>query len=298
MPDTVFSATSSALGPWSIAVEATGEPVPTDDDAAASLARTHDASAVAWLDGAELVIYSDLSGRRERRTAPDEVDEVGAATIALSIKTSLRQPVVVAAAPEVPIERPPVEVDAAPARVEAVIIPTVRAPRPRLRLAARLAAGLPLASPSPTMPRIGARISHDLPALPRLAIAAGVEAGPSAEIDHEEMTGRYRDVAFSLGAEWRHPLGGWWLVPSVAGTVHLTRMSGTVLMPNPREVSQSGSPFGADVELALETGGRLRGGVAVFASFLTGRDRYQVRGEDVLVVPAATLGASLRISFQ
>lgn len=298
MPDPVFAATASALGPWSIAVEATGELPPADDVAAATLANAHEATAVAWLDGAELVIYDDLTGRSERRTAPGTLDDVGAATIALSIKTSLRKPVTVVAALDEPLERPPVEVDAAEPRVEAVVTPA-RAERPRLRAAARFGAGLPLANPSPTMPRIGARISHDLPFESRLAIAAGIEAGPSAAIDHEEFTGRYRDVAISLGTEWRQPLARrWWLVPSVTGTVHLTRMAGTVLMPNPRDTAESGHPFGAEVELAVETGGRVRGGFAVFGSFLTGRDRYKVHGEDVLVVPAATLGASLRISFQ
>ena len=305
MPDSVFAATASALGPWSIAVEATTEPPPADELAAATMARAHGATAVAWLEGSELVIYDDFSRRIERRSVPetpagiDGLDEVGAATIALSIKTSLRRPVQVAAAPPPPPpERPPVEVFAAPPEVVAEVVP-VRAPRPRLHAAARLGAGLPLASPSPTMPRVGARISHDLPGEPRLAVLAGVEVGPSAEIDHPELTGRYRDVAFAVGAEWRQPLAGrWWLVPSLAGTVHLTRLEGTILMPNPRDTVESAHPFGAEVEVAIETGGRLRGGVAVHGSFLTGRDRYKVRGEDVLVVPAATLGATLRISFQ
>jgi hypothetical protein len=298
MPDQVFNATASALGPWSIAVESVAELPPGDDVAAAALARAHNASAVAWIDGEELVIYDDLTRRSERRTAPEAVDEVGAATIALSIKTSLRRPVVVAAAPEPPPERPPTEVFAAAPRIEVAVVPE-RRERPRLHASLRLGASLPLASPSPTLPRISARISHDLPAEPRLALAAAVEGGPTAAIDHPEFTGRYLDLALALGAEWRQALPGkWWLVPSVSGTVHLTRLEGTILMPMPRDKVETSTPFGAEVELSIETGGRLRGGATVYGSFLTGRDRYKVHGDDVLVVPSATLGASLRISFQ
>lgn len=298
MPDQVFNATASALGPWSIAVESVAALPPDDDVAAAALARTHDATAVAWLDDAELVIYDDLTGRSERRSAPEAVDEVGAATIALSIKTSLRRPIVVAAAPEPAPERPPTEVFAAAPRVEVEIVPT-RRERPRLHASLRLGAGLPLASPSPTMPRIAARISHDLPAEPRLALAAAVEGGPTAAIEHPEFTGRYLDLAIAVGAEWRQRLGDrWWLVPALSGTVHLTRLDGTVLMPMPRDTVETATPVGAEVELSIETGGRLRGGATVYGSFLTGRDRYKVHGDDVLVVPSATLGASLRISFQ
>ena len=298
MPDQVFNATASALGPWSIAVESVAELPPGDDVAAASLARAHNATAVAWIDGAELVIYSTLTGSSERRSAPEAVDEVGAATIALSIKTSLRRPVVVAAAPEPPPERPPTEVFAALPRVEAVVIPE-RRERARLHASLRLGAGLPLTRPSPTMPRIAARISHDLPAEPRLAIAASIEGGPTASIEHPEFSGRYLDLSAGVGAEWRQPLPGrWWLVPSISGTVHVTRLDGTVLMPMPRDTVETATPLGAEVELSIETGGRLRGGASVYGSFLTGRDRYRVHGEDVLVVPSATLGASLRISFQ
>jgi hypothetical protein len=298
MPDPVFNATASALGPWSIAVESVIEAPPPDDVAAAALARAHQATAVAWIDGAELVIYDDLTGRSERRNAPEAVDEVGAAAIALSIKTSLRRPVVVATAPELPRERPPVEVFAAPKRIE-LPVPIERRERPRLHASLRLGAGLPLADPAPTMPRIAARISHDLPAEPRLALGASVEGGPTAAIDHPEFTGRYLDLSLAVGAEWRQPLPGrWWLIPAVSGAVHLTRLDGTVLMPMPRDTVETSTPFGAEVELSIETGGRLRGGATIYGSFLTGRDRYRVRGEDVLVVPSATLGASLRISFQ
>ena len=300
MPDQVFNATASALGPWSIAVESVAELPPGDDLAAASLARTHNATAVAWIDGAELVIYSTLTGSSERRSAPEAVDEVGAATIALSIKASLRRPVVAAAAPEPPPERPPTEVFAAPPRVEAkVLSERPGGARPRLHASLRLGAGLPLTRPSPTMARIAARISHDLPAEPRLALAAAVEGGPTASIEHPEFRGRYLDLSVAIGAEWRQPLPGrWWLVPSIAGTVHLTRLDGTVLEPMPRDTVEMATPVGAEVELSIETGGRLRGGASIYGSFLTGRDRYRVHGEDVLVVPSATLGASLRISFQ
>src|SRR5688572_21766537 len=68
MPDQVFNATASALGPWSIAVESVAELPPDDDVAAAALARTHDATAVAWLEVAVLVIYDYLTRRSDRRT--------------------------------------------------------------------------------------------------------------------------------------------------------------------------------------------------------------------------------------
>jgi hypothetical protein len=301
MPEPVLQATTSALGPWSISVATAAGPPPADDLAASALARAHDATAVAWIDGEELVIYDALHARSERKAAPAEpaaTDEVAAATIALSIKTSLRHPVV-AAAPEAPPERPPVEVFAAPAHVEAAVVPARAAAHRPLHVMARVGAGLPLSEPSPTMTRIGGRLSFDLPLEPRLAIAVGVEAGPRAAIEHAELAGRYQDLTLAVGAEWRQELiGRWWLIPSIAGTVHFTRLDGTVLMPSEREISEPGRSFGADAELSLETGGRLRGGVTLFGSFLANRDRYKVRGVDVLVVPVATLGASLRISFQ
>jgi hypothetical protein len=294
MPDPVFAATAAALGPWSIAVEATPEATPGSDAAASAIAQAHGATAVAWLEGDVLVIYDDLQRRSERRehaTPAGRIDDASAASIALSIKTTLRQPTpVVVAAVEPP--PPPVEV------IEIAAPPPLLAePQPQLHVAARIGAGIPLADPSPTTARAAVRATYDIAGA--LAIGLGVEGGVARTIEAEEFQGRYRDLALAAGVEYRIAIGErFWLVPSAAATVHLTRLQGDVTAPMERPVDRSSYPFGAEAELAAETGGRLRAGAAIFGTFLTGRDAYKVHGADVLRVPAVSVGIALRMSWQ
>lgn len=291
MSDLVFSATAAALGPWSIAVEATDEPAPASDADASALAQAHGATAVAWLAEGELVVYDDLERTSERRAASPPADDASAAAIALSIKTMLRQPVRIAVVEPPP---PPPVVDEP---VVTVVAPP--APRPGVHATARLAAGLPLSRPAPTMTRAGVRLSVDAPFAPRLAFAAGVEAALPGDVTAEGFDGRYGDLAAGLGFEWRQPLTArLWLVPSIAGTLHRTHLSGTVTDPMPKDVTHIDYAYGGEVEVAVETGGRLRAGAAISGSVLGGRELYKVRGVDVLRVPAATLGLAVRISFQ
>jgi len=293
MPDPVFSATAAALGPWSIAVEATPESTPMSEAAASALAREHDATAVAWLDGDVLVIYDDLKHRVERRdhvASPGAaIDDAGAAAIALSIKTALRQPPRLARVIERLESEPPAEVD--------VVEPLVLEPERMLHVAARLGAGVPLAAPSPRMARASLRASYDVAG--GAAIGLGAEGSYASDIEGTDFSGRYRDFALTGGLEWRLALSDRvWLIPSLAGTIHLTRLRGDVTDPMERPIDRSSFPFGAEAELAAETGGHLRAGAALFGTFLTGRDEYKVHGEDVLRVPAVTVGIALRISLQ
>jgi hypothetical protein len=297
MPDPVRDATAAALEPWSIAVVAIADATPETDASAAVIARARGASAVAWLDAGELLVYDDLRRQTERRAAPEPLDAVNAAAIALSIKTTLRRPMPMVAALELPPPPPP-RADLVDDQV--AIAPTTGG---GVHGAARFGVGFPTASTAvaPTMVRFAGRLAVDVPVERRLAVAVALEGGPPSAIDNADLIGRYRDVTLGLGVEWRQPVARQlWLVPAATATLHLTRLSGELRNPGGMErvVDRRGARPGMDLELAVETGGRMRGGAALFASLSPFGERYKVRGEDVLAVPAATLGIALRISFQ
>jgi hypothetical protein len=289
MPDAVFDAASAALGPWSISVEASSEAVPATNADAATIAHAHSATAVAWIDRGELVVYDDLRGVSVRHATPPATDDVSATAIALSIKTSLRSPPTVVAVNET-------------VTTPVVSLATPAAPRSyQPHLVAGFGAGIPLQASAPVMMRFDGQLSLELARFQHLGPLVGVEAGPSAAVNTTEITGSYSDVAIDAGAEWRRPLTPTIaLVPAIAGTLHLTHLDGTIAGNGNgnRAVAQSAYPAGVELSVGVEAGRRVRGGATVYGTFLAGTDRYMVRGESVLTIPAATVGVSLRISFQ
>jgi hypothetical protein len=297
MPSPVEAATETALAPWSIAVAVSVDSPPATDDAAATVARSHDASAVAWLDGGELHVYDDLRHATEHRPVPEPRSEADAAAIALSIKTTLRRPMPVVALVEAPAPPPEIEAPAVTTSIGRVAPP---------RLVPHVAIGLgllePLSNAAPTLTRIAGRVSVDVPDLPQLAVGVTAAAGPAAPVEGTDMSARYRDIGFGAIAEWRQPLTrGLWLVPAAGASVHRTRLWGSALngagMDRPIDVAAT--LVGFDVELALEGGGsHLRGGAVLGASVTSTPAPYKVRGEEVLRVPTASLGVAIRVSFQ
>jgi hypothetical protein len=285
MPESVHTATAVALDPWAIPVDTSEAAPPASNAEASEIAHEHGATTVAWLDHGELVIYDDERGVSERHAAADPLDDAAAASIALSIKTSMRRP-------DDPEDTPAVVVVAVPTPM-----PVAEHPRFSPHVLAQIGGALPLgANDTPAMLRVAGRFSLDLPQVPRLAVTAGVEAGPAAPVEDDVMSGSYRDIAIAAGVEWRHPVGhAVWLVPSLSGTVHFTHLGGTSDM---QRVSESAIPAGAQLEIGAETGRRVRAGVTVYGSFLAGGRTYKVRNTTVLTTPAATVGLALRISFQ
>ena len=299
MPDEVLAATTAALGPWQIVVEADPDPAPQTNAEAAEIARAHDATAVAWIDRDELVIYDDLRGASERHATATPIDDAAAASIALSIKTSLRQNgTVVVTVPDDGNDPIVIERD----RVVPVRVEVERKPRYTPHVLAGLGAGIPIDGSAPTMMRVAARVSLDLPPLAHLGVLAGVEAGPSADVSGPMLTtGSYRDITIHAGTEWRQPLAPrWWLVPAVLGTFHLTHLDGT--MPTgaggERRIDDAANAYGVQVELGVEAGRRIRGGATVYGSFLGGIDPFKAGNDTLLTVPTATVGIALRMSFQ
>lgn len=286
MPEVVFNATAAALGPWSIAVEATAGPPPADDLAAHGIARDHSADAVAWLDGEALVIYDDLRGRSERRAAPIPTDDVTAAAIALSIKTALRQPVEILRLPAV------IEIPAPPPWPEVVVEPVVvpaPASRWEVHVAGHLGVGLPLTSPATPMVRADARLS-----IGWLAFAAGGAARSS--LDGPALSGSYRELVVGAGVEVARPVRGWAVAPAALATLHVSHLDGTTGDDTP--VARTMTTPGLEVSVAADRpAGPLRIGAIVTAEVLLRPTRYQVDGVDALVVPRFGLGFGLRVKF-
>ncbi|MCA9676598.1 MAG: hypothetical protein KC464_16315, partial [Myxococcales bacterium] len=297
MPDQVFSATAAALGPWAIAVEASTEPPPADEAAAAAVAASHDATAVAWIEGAELIIYDALDLGLERRPAPTTIDDATAASIALTIKTALRRPLRVPAMVAFPgagepIPRPPaLELDR----------PAPPPPAPRLiaHLAVTAGARVPTRTPAPTLPRISGRVSLGASTWRGLAVVAGAEAGPTADVTADGLAATYRDIGAVVGVAWRHQLRPrLWLVPAALAALHWTSLRGTLTTADgAMDVDQRDHAGAGELEVAVESGASLRVGAVLSATATTGPVRYQVRSRDVLVIPTLSVSLGLRVSY-
>jgi hypothetical protein len=297
VPDAVFTATAAALGPWSIAVEATADEIPGDAAAAQALAARHAATAVAWFDGRELVLYDALARSSSRQPAPATIDDATAAAVALTIKTALRKPVVVAAAAE-PDPPPPPPVVPAPAPAIVIDAP----PRPRRALAARMTldAGARLSgAAAPALARLAVRGALTERSWRGVGLVLGVEGGPSAQVTAEGVDARLSDVGVHAGLELRRAVSPHlWLVPAAGVSVRRVALAGVAEDPGGAiAVDEAAVGASLDVAAAVEGGGRVRGGLVVTASWHVGRVRYTLQGQDVVAVPPVTLGVAVRLGF-
>jgi hypothetical protein len=90
-PPTLARAAHDQLAPYHIDVVVADKSMPTGGDVARALAGAYQARAVAWVDGGRLVVFDAVDGSTVERAAPAPLDDAGAAALALTLKTVLRE---------------------------------------------------------------------------------------------------------------------------------------------------------------------------------------------------------------
>ena len=183
-PRPLEDAVRRSLAPWRIEVVVVG----AEAGAPEALAAAEAAGFVAWREGGDLIFWDTARSHRERRAMAKDLDEAGAASLALSIKTWMRLP---PPPVDAPLDPPPG--DGAPPPVGAG--GDVTAPLPAASSVVRLRAD------------VGVGVRHNLGehdrVLPRASVSVlyGVR---SLQLGAMFETGTSYDLAGSDSTHWSH----------------------------------------------------------------------------------------------
>jgi hypothetical protein len=90
-PAPLARAAKDQLAPYRIDVVVADGSAPVGADAARAIAGGYQARAVAWVRGDALVVFDAVDGETVERPAPVPLDDAGAAALALTLKTVLRE---------------------------------------------------------------------------------------------------------------------------------------------------------------------------------------------------------------
>ncbi len=243
-PPELAAAVRASLAPWRvkiIVVElAAGTP--------AELALGQGAGFVVWRDDDQLVLWDAGTGTGARRDVPPDLDDAGAAALALSIKTWMHL-----GSPPVPpaIDVPPEAViDGQPperAAVGTVVAPTPLAP-PRLRLEAASGARANAGDQG----RTGFRATVGIVARTGpIDVAVTAELGPALPAGDAAATGDLGTIAVAAHGRWPVPVSAAVVVAPTVGLVVL-RSSFRGLDGMDRSFAASGSGLGVDAAGVVE----------------------------------------------
>jgi hypothetical protein len=160
----------------------------------AELALSLGAGFVVWRDDDELVLWDASAGNGERRDVPTELDDAGAAALALSIKTWMHLGAPPAEDPTVTGE---LEVGAPPGPTPAA--PRVSLPPPRLQVEAATGARANLGDDGRTDLRVavsaGARVGP-------VDVSLGLELGPAHPTGDDMASGDLSTVSVGAHVRW------------------------------------------------------------------------------------------------
>jgi hypothetical protein len=298
--EALIAALEAVLSPWGVALVAVPAPspgtsMPGSADRGLELARTHGVDAVVWVseseEGFALWTYDVESARAAARrlSTGSPMSEATAASVALSVKTLLRNTSVAPAEPpstDEPIGRGTVSASPAPAPADVDSTPHVF-----------------------IEPLVGMRLGHDGSAVPELRFGLGVGlwpgarragvilhvmSGPGFTIDTATFSGRLIDVTVAAGAAMRLPLGDFGLGGSARVGIQVTSLDGSVLpsgqAANELRVNPHASVYARADHAPSE---RVRLVLHVGASFLMQYQNYRVRGRSVFEQTAVGLDVHL-----
>jgi hypothetical protein len=298
----LVAALETALSPWGIAVRegegaTPGAVMPDAARAAAEVGERSGAAVVVWIassdEGHALFVFDVASGRVVARQSPraPPLDDVSAASLALSVKTLLRHTVA----------SPPAERFGAEAAPRPIVAPTpAPAPRPSVVRVATLG-GVRLfrdGDPSPEL-RMGLGLGFWPDALgQRLGIGLEAVAGPGFGVRRRGLVARYVEAQLSLVVTARALVVGAFALSVVGrldavfafldGSFAATDDDVSVFRLDP----QGALLLQADYEL-----GGARIGLRVGGTGLVLRQRYLVDGRPVLTLPPFGLEAAVFIDF-
>jgi len=267
-PPALTHAVADQLAPWQIDVIVDGEPIPTSDDAARVVAGRFHARAVAWIDGAQLVVFERRTGMA-RRPAAVPLDGARAAALALSLKTILRESGWSAPPP----------------------------PPPPVTVGASIAAGVRLRGAG-AEPRVTLGIDTRIAAL---HAGVGLRAGLGAGVPAREgsFSGTWVDRAVGLVVTVPGRLGAFDLGAGAGASVHLTQIHGVILTTGV-DGRQEITNLGIDAEAtALWRHAPVAIGLRAAATWVPWRQRYTVSDQVVFTVShvEGELGVDVMFEF-
>jgi hypothetical protein len=206
----LLRAVTSALAPWRLDVIVEATP-PADADDAAARARASDARFIVWRHDGELIVFDRDRRSMERRPgAVGPLDAVGAATVALTVKTLMRLP---PPPPPEPDETPPPP----PPAGRGIEV------RAQAALAARVARG--------SETEVGGRLIAAVLVRPWARfgwrLGAAGEIGTPAEVKRAGFKGTWSDWAVLALASWTHARAPWEIEPHLGGGVARSTLEGT-----------------------------------------------------------------------
>jgi hypothetical protein len=315
----VVDALVVALSPWSLTVVRTAGPGPSVEFEAATararvVAAEQHAGAVVWIapprpPNAQATLWVYDAETLQLTVRPLSVwvpfDEAGAASVALSVKTILRDSPLVA--PE-PVTAPPVAAPPAPP-------PT--APSPAREAPAASPAPAPLSLAWRFEALVGARgpTGAGAPLEPLASLGASVwpsafggraglglslQAGPGVSVNAPDFQGQLRGASLELTARVRGPTRRWYAFEAEVGpAVWLTSLDGRALASDtPLHAVRVDPSFdvGGVAELALAT--HVYMGLAASGAALLRFQRYMIDGRPLLAQPAWVGLFGLRLSVE
>lgn len=287
-------ALSTALDPWGLALvdsdaESPGSSMPSTSLSARAIAVQHGARAVLWIGrdpaGYALWVYDASSDRSVSRAVPaPPFGSSVSASLALSVKTTLRM-VALAPDPEPLPAEPPGAIDVpapAPVDVNEAAPPAPLPPRWQLGVHAGVQLG-PLEDDARDA-RYGVRLrgsTTELGLRPWLALE--LDAGIPVRVLEPELDGRVWDGATALAAGVTQPLSTVWALSIAGGAgLHVTMLSGTARQDGVAVSNVQLNPtLRTSGELQANLGGVVLGLEPSVEYWLRGQ-RYEVRGVRVL----------------
>ena len=299
-----------ALSPWSLTVVQAPGPIPDPDiDAASSRARAvasdQHAGAVVWIAQprpdarATLWVYDaqtlQLAVRPLTVWAP--FDDAGAAAVALSVKTVLRESPLLA--PEPAPEGPP---SSSPPPPAVVVAPP---PRPPPQSAWRLETILGVRAPTGASADVEARAALGASVWPAIFGGHGgagleIQAGPGVSVGTPVFQGELREASFEATARLRAQAGPWFAFEVEGGPgFFLESLDGQV---SPTAVHLHALRLDPAIDVAgvvdLTPGPRVSVGAIVDGSALLRFQRYALDGAPLLNGPAVIVLAGIRLSVE
>ena len=288
-------ALSTALDPWGLALvdsdaASPGSSMPSTASSARAIAQQHGARAVIWLGhdpaGYALWVYDASSDRSvSRAVPPPPFTSSVSASLALSVKTTLRMvtlapdppsPPEPSGAVDVPMPRPLIE-PSEPA-------PLAASPPPRWQLGVHAGVQLGPLEDDARDARYGVELrwSSTEPGLRRW-LALELDAGLPLRVLEPALDGRVWDGATVLAVGVTQPLGGVWAVGAAAGAgLHFTALAGTAPEDGVAVSDLQVNPtLRLRGELQANLGGLGLGLAPAFEYWLRGK-RYEVLGVRVL----------------
>ena len=267
-PAPLDRAVHAQLAPYAIDVVDAPDAAPGDPVAARAIAVRYQARAVAWIEGDALVVLDLVDGSIARRPAPVPLDDAGAASLALTLKTVLRS------------------------RWELEDRAAAAPPPPGLELA--VVAGL-RAHGGAAEPRV--TLGADLPIAGGAWIGVRGSLGGGVPVHTDPFSGTWNERA--LGA-----IGSYaWTIDPIDGRVgggasaHATAIHG-VLLPGGSAAEASAWNLGFDAEAsALWRRPPIAIGVRAAATWVPWRQRYTATDQAVLEVSHVEAELGLVVIF-